>query len=54
VHYRADFEPLAASVIEAATPGSFLCDATQIPYQNLRSGIRIEPGGTTFTRSKGI
>jgi len=50
VHYRADFEPIAARVIEAATPGSFLCDMARTPYRNLRNGVRIEPGGKPFKR----
>lgn len=40
VHFRADFEPGAAAVLNVAAPGLFPCRLTDIAYANLRPGIR--------------
>ncbi|MEM7508578.1 MAG: M81 family metallopeptidase [Pseudomonadota bacterium] len=40
VHFRADFEPIAARVISTAAPGAFPCRLEAIPYRRLRPGIR--------------
>jgi len=39
-HFRADFEPIAQSVLLCATPGQFPCSLRDIPYANLRAGVR--------------
>ncbi len=41
VHFRADFEPIAETILNAAAPGVFLCDLAAIPYRRLRSGVRL-------------
>ena len=48
VHFRADFEPIAAQVLNAAAPGVFPCDLTKNDYRNLRPGLRVGPGGPVF------
>ncbi len=45
VHFRADFEPIAAAVLACAAPGVFPCELTKIPYTRLREGIRLGPMG---------
>ena len=39
VHYRADFDPIAARTLNVGAPGLFTCDLTIIPYQNLRPEV---------------
>lgn len=45
VHFRADFQPIAAEVIVAAAPGPNPVDHLDLDYENLRPGIRLMPGG---------
>jgi microcystin degradation protein MlrC len=45
VHFRADFQPIAAKIITAIAPGPNLADARKFPYKNLRPGLRIQPNG---------
>lgn len=49
VHFRADFEPLAAKIISVAAPGCFCCELDQVAYKNLRSGVRLGPMGPAFS-----
>ncbi len=49
VHFRADFEPIAAAVLNVAAPGNFACDLTAVAYRNLRAGVRLEPLGPRMT-----
>lgn len=48
VHFRADFETLAARVINAAAPGAFECDLATVNYRHLRDGLRLGPLGKPF------
>ena len=48
VHFRADFQPIAAEVLVVAAPGPVTADTTQLPYRNLRRGLRIAPHGPAF------
>ena len=50
VHFRADFDSIATETISVAAPGAFPCELSQVPYQNLKEGIRIEPNGRVFRR----
>ena len=43
VHYRADFEPIASRIINAAAPGLFPCRTGEIAYRNARTGLRRAP-----------
>jgi len=45
VHFRADFQPIAAEVLVVAAPGVHLADTTAYPYRKLRPGIRLCPLG---------
>jgi microcystin degradation protein MlrC len=45
VHFRADFQPIAARIITALAPGPNLADPQKFPYRNLRPGLRIRPNG---------
>jgi microcystin degradation protein MlrC len=44
VHFRADFQPIAAAVIVAAAPGPVVADPATLPFRHLRPGLRLRPG----------
>ena len=48
VHFRADFQPIAADVLVVAAPGANPIDHTLLPYEHLRPGIRLMPMGPEF------
>ena len=48
VHFRADFDPIAAKTIVVFAPGAHPCKLVDLDYQNLRSGVRLEPMGPVF------
>lgn len=43
VHFRADFQPIAETVIVAAAPGPVVADSSVFPFQNVRAGVRLKP-----------
>jgi microcystin degradation protein MlrC len=43
VHFRADFQPIAAEVIVAAAPGPVIADPALLPFKHLRKGLRLRP-----------
>ena len=45
VHFRADFDPIAAETLVVLAPGANYCKLTDMAYKNLRAGIRLEPLG---------
>ena len=45
VHFRADFDPIAAETLVVLSPGANYCKLTDMEYRNLRAGIRLEPMG---------
>ena len=49
VHFRADFEPIAARLLICAAPGAMPADTASLPWTRLRPGIRIKPNGPAFT-----
>ena len=51
VHFRADFEPIAETLLICAAPGAMPADTAALPWTRLRAGIRIKPNGTAFTPS---
>ncbi len=53
VHFRADFEPIAAKVINADAPGLNPCRLERVDYRHLREGLRLVPGGEPFRRPGG-
>ena len=48
VHFRADFEPIAAEIIVCAAPGPMPADTAALPWTRLRRGVRIKPNGPAF------
>jgi microcystin degradation protein MlrC len=48
VHFRADFEPIATTVLIVAAPGANPADHRELPYRHLRPGVRLMPKGPTF------
>lgn len=48
VHFRADFEPIAAAVLVAKAPGPMAADTADLPWTRLAPGLRIRPGGRRF------
>jgi microcystin degradation protein MlrC len=48
VHFRADFEPIAAKLLICAAPGAMPANTADLPWTRLRPGIRIKPNGAPF------
>jgi microcystin degradation protein MlrC len=51
VHFRADFEPIAEAVLVAKAPGPVKADPGDLPWTSLAEGMRVRPGGMTFTKA---
>lgn len=51
VHFRADFEPIAAKLLICAAPGAMPADTASLPWTRLRPGVRIKPNGPAFNPS---
>lgn len=49
VHFRADFEPIAAAILVCAAPGPMPVDPASLPWRRLRPGLRTSPLGAAFT-----
>jgi microcystin degradation protein MlrC len=45
VHFRADFQPIAETVLCVLSPGAHVSDPVEMPYKHLRAGIRLRPLG---------
>jgi microcystin degradation protein MlrC len=43
VHFRADWQPYADSIVVGASPGSALDDTGLMPFENLRPNVRRRP-----------
>jgi microcystin degradation protein MlrC len=43
VHFRADFQPIAETVIVAAAPGPAVADPATLDFKNIRPGVRKRP-----------
>ena len=41
VHFRADFDAIAARTLAVEAPGVHYCRLSEIPFQNLRPGVRL-------------
>jgi microcystin degradation protein MlrC len=48
VHYRADFAPIAETILICAAPGAMPADPATLPWKRLRKGMRIKPRGRVF------
>ena len=51
VHFRADFTPIAETILVAQAPGPMPADPSTLPWKNLGHGIRIKPKGEVFENS---
>jgi microcystin degradation protein MlrC len=47
VHFRADFDPIAAETLVVAAAGVSSCQLAKLTYKHLRPGVRLEPSGFT-------
>ena len=45
VHFRADFQPIAETILVVQSPGAHITDPMEMPYKFLRKGIRLKPMG---------
>ena len=45
VHFIADYKRVAAEIIFAKTPGANPCNLAAVPFTQLRSVLRLRPGG---------
>ena len=48
VHFRADFAPIAADMLDAVAPGPMPMRLEELPWTRLRPGLRLGPGGPPF------
>jgi microcystin degradation protein MlrC len=48
VHFRADFEPIAETVLVIESPGAMIVDPVKLGFTRLRPGLRMRPLGPTF------
>ena len=44
VHFRADFDPIAAATLLVEAPGANPCRLVDLDYKNLRAGVRLDVG----------
>ncbi len=49
VHFRADFEPFAETILVCAAPGPMAVDPAALPWRRLRPGIRLSPLSTALS-----
>jgi microcystin degradation protein MlrC len=45
VHFRADYDPIAAETLVVISPGANYCELIDMEYKNLRAGVRLETLG---------
>ncbi|MEI4483182.1 MULTISPECIES: M81 family metallopeptidase [unclassified Phyllobacterium] len=50
VHFRADFGPIAHTILVAKSPGPMKADPLDLPWTRLAEGMRITPGGPTMKK----
>ncbi|QIE55127.1 M81 family metallopeptidase [Pikeienuella piscinae] len=48
VHFRADFDPIAETILTAAAPGPMPVSPASLPWKRLRAGVRLEPLGAAY------
>lgn len=49
VHFRADFQPIAAEILVATAPGPMALEASDLPFTRLAEGLRLSPNGPVFS-----
>jgi microcystin degradation protein MlrC len=45
VHFRADFQPIAETILVVQSTGAHITDPVDMPYKHLRKGIKLKPMG---------
>jgi len=50
VHFRADFQDIAEAVLVAKAPGPMVANPADLPWTNLKPGIRMSPRGPEFQK----
>lgn len=48
VHFRADFTPIAETILVCTAPGAMPLSPASLPWKHLRPGVRLEPNGPAF------
>ncbi|MDT1061428.1 M81 family metallopeptidase [Paracoccus sp. CPCC 101403] len=48
VHFRADFQHIAETILTCVAPGPMPISPASLPWRHLRPGIRLEPQGKPF------
>jgi len=48
VHFRADFDGIAETILTCTAPGPMPVSPASLPFRNLAPGIRLEPMGRAF------
>jgi microcystin degradation protein MlrC len=48
VHFRADFQPIAETILVVQSPGAHVTDPAELPYKHLRKGVRLKPMGPVW------
>lgn len=48
IHFRADFDQIAETVLNARAPGPMTAEPADLPWRRLRCGIRITALGPAF------
>ncbi|HEY6979886.1 M81 family metallopeptidase [Reyranella sp.] len=48
VHFRADFQPIAETILVVQSPGAHITDPVEMPYKHLRTGVRLRPMGPVW------
>jgi len=48
VHFRADFQQIAETILTCVAPGPMPISPATLPWRHLRPGIRLEPEGAPF------
>lgn len=54
VHFRADFEPIAETILVCTAPGPMPLDPADLPWTKLADGMRLSPGGRAFRKPDGV
>ncbi|MBM3647975.1 MAG: hypothetical protein FJX11_09325 [Alphaproteobacteria bacterium] len=45
VHFRADFQPIAETIVVVQSTGAHITDPVEMPYKHLRKGVKLRPMG---------
>lgn len=51
-HFRADFTPIAETILVCQSPGPMAVDPATLPWRRLRPGLRLSPLGPVFQGEK--